>query len=279
MESPNHASNGSTHRSLPTEAVRILLLDDEPINLHLRATILQRHGYHCVPVANIEQAIPFFDVIDIAIFDYHLGSGEFGTEAATILRRRRPHVPILILSAELDRFLGGVEDIHLLKGHCSVDELLDALKSLEIKRHGYPAIVDARDFFYSRISTALGAGALVQIFDQNGIWQYCNDTAADYLQQPHDWFTGRCLFDEMPTLMRDWRDVIQSVCLTRETYVDRTHRGLLDSPRAEEQNLSWSVLAFPITLHDNRTGAVLTARVLERSQLHPSGPPAVSRST
>ena len=65
--------------------------------------------------------------------------------------------------------------------------------------------------------------------------------------------------------MRDWREVIQTVTLTRETYIDRTRRGLLSHPRPEEQNLTWSVLAFPITLHDNRSGVVLTARIIEKS--------------
>jgi hypothetical protein len=65
--------------------------------------------------------------------------------------------------------------------------------------------------------------------------------------------------------MRDWRDVLQTVSLTRETYIDRTRRGLLNMPRPEEQQYTWSVLAFPITLHDNRSGVVLTARILERS--------------
>ena len=63
--------------------------------------------------------------------------------------------------------------------------------------------------------------------------------------------------------MRDWRAVIQTVSLTRETYLDRTRRGLLSEPRPEEINLTWSVLAFPIMLHDNRNGVVLTARIIE----------------
>ena len=67
--------------------------------------------------------------------------------------------------------------------------------------------------------------------------------------------------------MRDWRDVIQAVSLTRETYIDRSHRGLLSQPRPNEQHYTWSVLAFPITLHDNRSGAVLTARILDK---HPA---------
>ena len=155
--------------------------------------------------------------------------------------------------------------MHLLKGYSSIDDLLSALSSLEAKRRGAPVVVDARDFYYSRISMAIGSDVLVQIFDAQGVWLYCNDAAADYLGQSRDWFPGRCVFDEMPTLMRDWREILQTVAHSRETYIDRTRRGLLTIPRANEQNLTWSVLAFPITLHDNRSGVVLTARILERS--------------
>ena len=65
--------------------------------------------------------------------------------------------------------------------------------------------------------------------------------------------------------MRDWSDVLTNVPRTRETYIDRTRRGLLSTPRQEEVDVTWSVLAFPITLHDNRSGVVLTARVLNSS--------------
>jgi two-component system, OmpR family, response regulator len=271
IEPPDNLSGASPRPQIKTiQPVRVLLLDDEPNNLHLRAAILRQHGYECVPAASIEEATELFNNIDIAVLDYHLGSGQFGTEVATLLRRRRPHVPIIILSATLDRFFGGVEDMHLLKGHSSVEDLLDALSSLEAKRRGAPVVVDARDFYYSRIARAIGSDVLVQIFDENGIWQHCNDAAAEFLQQTRDWFIGRSVFQEMPALLRDWRDVIQAVCLTRETYIDRTHRGLLNTSRPEEQNLTWSVLAFPITLHDNRSGMVLTARVIEKSSTRTS---------
>jgi two-component system, OmpR family, response regulator len=271
IEPPDNLSGASPRPQIKTiQPVRVLLLDDEPTNLHLRTAILRQHGYECVPAASIEEATELFNNIDIAVLDYHLGSGQFGTEVATLLRRRRPHVPIIILSATLDRFFGGVEDMHLLKGHSSVEDLLDALSSLEAKRRGAPVVVDARDFYYSRIARAIGSDVLVQIFDENGIWQHCNDAAAEYLQQTRDWFIGRSVFQEMPALLRDWHDVIQAVCLTRETYIDRTHRGLLNTSRPEEQNLTWSVLAFPITLHDNRSGMVLTARVIEKSSTRTS---------
>lgn len=265
MDDPPQTRSSNNTLSLIPPRVRVLLLDDEPNNLFLRSVILRKHGYQCVPASTIEEATELFNNIDIAVLDYHLGAGQFGTEVASLLRRRRPHVPIIILSATLDRYFGGAEDMHLLKGHSSVEDLLSALSSLEAKRRGSPVVVDARDFFYSRISLAIGSDVLVQIFDNRGIWLYCNDAAAEYLGQPRDWFPGRSPADEMSGLMRDWSEVIQTVSLTRETYIDRTRRGLLNTPKPDEQNVTWSVLAFPVTLHDSHTGVVLAARVLDRS--------------
>jgi len=265
MITPPETRNGDGTVSLSPPRVRVLLLDDEPDNLFLRATILRQHGYDCIPASSIEEATALFSNIDIAVLDYHLGAGQFGTEAATLLRRSRPHVPIIILSATLEHFFGGAEDMHLLKGHSSVEDILSALSALEAKRRGAPVVVDARDFFYSRIAMAIGSDVLVQIFDSRGVWLYCNDSVAAYLGQPRDWFPGRSPAAEMPTLMRDWSGIIETVSHTRETYIDRSRRGLLSVPKPDEQNTTWSVLAFPITLHDNGSGVVLTARILDRS--------------
>ena len=256
MTSPTTSSSSS---AVP---VRVLLLDDEPLNLLLRTAILHQHGYHCIPTATIDEATERFNETDIAVLDYHLGAGEFGTEAALLLRRQRPHVPIIILSATMEHYFGGVEDLHLLKGYSSVDDLLVALSSLSARRRGQSAVIDSRDFFYARLSLSIGADVLVQIFDQYGTWQFCNDAAAELLRQPRDWFPGHNPFDEMPTLLRDWRDVIHTVAITRETFIDRTSRGLLQQRANSEASVQWSVLAFPITLHDGRSGVVLTARVL-----------------
>ena len=64
------------------QPVRVLLLDDEPTNLHLRTAILRQHGYECIPASTIEEATELFNNIDIAVLDYHLGAGQFGTEVA-----------------------------------------------------------------------------------------------------------------------------------------------------------------------------------------------------
>jgi two-component system, OmpR family, response regulator len=250
---------------VPAPGVNVLLLDDDPVTLHLRGAILRQHGYASVTASSIEEANALLDQIDIAVLDYHLGAGQFGTEVAAKLRRRRPEVPIIIMSATLERHFGGVEDMHLLKGHSSVDDLLAALGSLEARRRGVPVVVDARDFFYSRIFLAIGPDVLVQILDAAGNWLHCNEAAADYLGHPREWFPSRNLFHEYPALDGDWPEVLRSVAETRETYIDRTRRGLFFLANPSGQAITWSVLAFPITLHDGRPGAVLTARILERN--------------
>jgi len=250
--------------------VRVLLLDDEPANLFLRAIILRQQGYEVVTAGSVEEAIAAFQEIDVAVLDYHLGEGRFGTDVAVSLREVRPSVPIIILSATLEYHFGGVEDMHLLKGYSSNDDLINALKSLEAKRRGEPVVVDAREFFYSRIALAIGSDVLIQILDGDGNWVYCNDTAAEYLGQDRHWFPDRNLYQELPTLFRDWRQVISDVASTRQTYIDRSRRGLLSFSDAHDPGEAWSVLAFPMTLHDGRDGVVLTARVLGHAPVFPA---------
>ncbi|HKE32204.1 MAG TPA: response regulator, partial [Candidatus Angelobacter sp.] len=122
--------------------IRVLLLDDRQDNLILRAAILRQNGYEAVTSSSVEDAETHLGNIDIAVLDYHLGAGKFGTEVAQSLRDKRPEVPIIILSATLERKFGGVEDMHLLKGYSSVDDLLAALHSFEAKRRGKPVVVD-----------------------------------------------------------------------------------------------------------------------------------------
>src|SRR5438309_6597819 len=158
--------------------IRVLLLDDREENLLLRSTIIRQHGYEAVTATSIEEAESKLNDIDIAVLDYHLGAGKFGTDVAETLREKRPHVPIIILSATLERRFGGIADMHLLKGYSSVDDLVAALRSFEAKRRGKPVVVDARDFYYSRISMAMGDDMVLQVMDREGTWEYVNDYLA-----------------------------------------------------------------------------------------------------
>ena len=244
--------------------ITVLLLDDREENLLVRSTILRQKGYHIVATASIQEAESKLTEIDIAVLDYHLGAGKFGTEVAQTLREKRPEVPIIILSATLERKFGGIADMHLLKGYSSVDDLVSALRSFEAKQRGHPVVVDARDFFYSRISMAMGDDVALEILDRNGDWQYVNDHFASLSERKRNWFPGKNLFEQYPELGEEFREIIRTVADTRETYIDRRgQRGVPHLPTTAAR-WSWNVLVFPLKLHDGRDGVVLAARLLER---------------
>src|SRR6267154_17895 len=243
--------------------IRVLLLDDQHDNLILRSAILRSNGYEAISSASVEEAETHLGEIDIAVLDYHLGAGKFGTEVADKLRRARPQGAIIILSATLERKFGGTEDMHLLKGYSSVDDMLTALRSFEAKRRGKPVVVDARDFYYSRISMAMGDDVVLEILDSEGNWQYVNDNFAELYEKKRVWFAGRNLFEEFKEMDGEWREIVRTVAESRETYIDRKFRGL---PHLPKQNARWvwNVLVFPLKLHDNSNGVVLCARVIEK---------------
>ncbi|HUR37085.1 MAG TPA: response regulator [Terriglobales bacterium] len=243
--------------------IRVLLLDDHADNLLMRAAILRQNGYEAISSSSIEEAEAKLHDIDIAVLDYHLGVGKFGTQVAATLREKRPHIPIIILSATLERKFGGVEDMHLLKGHSSINDMLAALRSFEAKRRGKPVVVDSRDFYYSRISMAMGDDVVLEVMDDEGNWEYVNDTFAKLYDKKRFWFIGKNLFETFPELRGDWHEIIQTVANTRETYLDRSFRGIPSLP-VKDSRWVWNVLVFPLKLHDERNGVVLSARILER---------------
>lgn len=262
-------SNTTTHTPLgpqvvPDKPIRVLLLDDREENLVLRSAILRQKGYSVVTSSSIEEAESKIQAIDIAVLDYHLGAGKFGTDVAETLRRKRPQVPIIILSATLERKFGGIADMHLLKGYSSVDDLVNALRTFEAKKRGRPVVVDARDFYYSRISMAMGDDIVLEILDREGVWQHVNDYFASMNGHKRAWFVGKNLFEQFPQLGEEWREILRTVADTRETYIDRRgFRGASHLPQ-ESPHWAWNVLIFPIKLHDDRDGAVLTARLIEK---------------
>jgi len=251
-------------QAVPDKPIRVLLLDDREENLVLRSAILRQKGYSVVTSSSIEEAESKIQGIDIAVLDYHLGAGKFGTDVAETLRRKRPQVPIIILSATLERKFGGIADMHLLKGYSSVDDLVNALRSFEAKKRGRPVVVDARDFYYSRISMAMGDDIVLEILNREGDWQYVNDYFASMNGHKRAWFVGKNLFEQFPQLSEEWREIVRTVADTRETYIDRRGFGGASHLPQESPHWTWNVLIFPIKLHDDRDGAVLTARLIEK---------------
>ena len=109
----------------------------------------------------------------------------------------------------------------------------------------------------------MGDDMVLEIMDREGTWEYVNDYLAAIYSRKRSWFVGKNMFEEFSELREHWAEIICTVADTRETYIDRGFRGLPHLPR-KGTRWTWNVLVFPIKLHDDRDGALLSARLIER---------------
>jgi len=243
----------------------VLLLNDKADSPLRLSRVLKKLGCFAVTVSCIEEAEAASHSIDVAVLPYHLASGRLGVDTVQKLRARRPEVPIIILSANLETHSWGPEDMQLLKGHSSGADLEEALRSLLSKQEVTSDTNRPQDLFYSRIDNAMGDEVVLLVLNNMGDLHYVNETCAELLEHPRDWFRGKNIFQEFPEMNSDWPTVIRTVADMRETYIHRSYRGMLKLPRKGE-DWGCSVLAFPIKLYNTESGVVLTARMLERKR-------------
>jgi CheY-like chemotaxis protein len=110
----------------------ILCVDDEPKGLQVRKMLLQRQGYRVLTANGGREALELFAANPVAavILDYSM-PGMDGSKVAAELKRLKPEVKILLLSAYLDlpqealRFV----DVRVIKGTSPIS-LLAALQQL-----------------------------------------------------------------------------------------------------------------------------------------------------
>src|SRR5205807_5781526 len=87
---------------------------------------------------------------------------------------------------------------------------------------------------------------VMEILDRDGNWLYVNEYFARLYEKKRAWFTGKNMFEEFPELGGEWKDIIRTVADTRETYVDRSFRGLPHLPTKSDR-WNWNILVFPLS--------------------------------
>jgi CheY-like chemotaxis protein len=85
------------------ESVRprtVLCVDDERIGLRVRKIMLESRGYTVLTANDGPEGLKVFEQnqVDVVILDYYM-PGLNGGDVASEMRRRRPSVPIVFLSA------------------------------------------------------------------------------------------------------------------------------------------------------------------------------------
>jgi CheY-like chemotaxis protein len=97
----------------------ILCVDDEVVGLRVRKILLERAGYRVLTAEDGSSGIELFATqpIDAVVLDYSM-PGMHGGEVARQMRRAKPSVPILLLSAYvgLPEEVRSLVDIYMTKG-------------------------------------------------------------------------------------------------------------------------------------------------------------------
>jgi len=115
---------------------RLVVVDDDNLLAEGLAGLLTDVGYEVTGVANeARQGIALVDQThpDVVVMDVRM-DGMSGTEAAGVLQRRHPDVPVVLLSAYSDEGIRkAARDVnvaaYLVKG-CSAGELLSTIGSV-----------------------------------------------------------------------------------------------------------------------------------------------------
>lgn len=115
------------------ECKKILCVDDEPTVLSMHKLLLESAGFYVLTALSGSQAIAIFESeeVDCVVMDYWM-AGMNGITAANIMKRIRPSIHIVFLSAynELPGETVGVADAWIKKGEVSPEGILSRLGSI-----------------------------------------------------------------------------------------------------------------------------------------------------
>ncbi len=115
----------------------ILCVDDEPVGLKVRKILLEREGYRVLTAPDGPSSLVLFEqeLIDVVVLDYSM-PGMHGGEVAGHMRRIKPRVPILLLSAYLGLpgEVTSLVDLYMTKGE-GAPVLLQKLENLLLRQH------------------------------------------------------------------------------------------------------------------------------------------------
>lgn len=110
----------------------ILCIDDEALGLQIRRTVLEHAGYRVLIAEDGPTGLTLFrgHSIDGVVLDYYMPDMDGGA-VAEAMRRERPDVPIMLLSAyiNLPPETVALVDVTLLKGEGPA-ELLEKLRRM-----------------------------------------------------------------------------------------------------------------------------------------------------
>ena len=121
--------------SAPVEALRVMVLEDDPAVRSATRLLLKVHGYDVLTAATIGEALEAVreQAIELLITDYHLCGGETGIQAITTLRALLgPQLKAVLVTGDLSAAAGLECDtrLRLLAKPIHAEQLIGAVQAL-----------------------------------------------------------------------------------------------------------------------------------------------------
>ncbi|MBV8675361.1 MAG: response regulator [Acidobacteriaceae bacterium] len=112
----------------------ILCIDDEALGLKIRKAVLEKEGYRVLTALDGSSGLTLFteEPVEGVILDYYM-PGMDGGKVAVAMRKQRPDVPILLLSAYVNLPVDVLEmvDFTVLKGEGPAELLVKVRRMLD----------------------------------------------------------------------------------------------------------------------------------------------------
>jgi CheY-like chemotaxis protein len=119
--------NGKLNMGTVTANPLILCIDDEALGLQIRKAVLEQEGYRVLTAVDGSGGLILFanEPVEGVILDYFM-PGMDGGQVAAAMRKQRPEVPILLLSAYVNLPAEVIQmvDFTVLKGEGPVELLM-----------------------------------------------------------------------------------------------------------------------------------------------------------
>jgi CheY-like chemotaxis protein len=125
-------SGGRTESERPANRATILCVDDEELQLQMRAALFEAAGFETLQARSANTALEIFRTrrIDAVVMDYWL-SGTNGTKVAEEMKRLHPRIPIVMLSGFSSLpGEGSVVDAWLRKAQVEPEALVNEVRRL-----------------------------------------------------------------------------------------------------------------------------------------------------
>ena len=117
-----------------TASPLILCIDDEALGLKIRKAVLEKEGYRVLTATDGSSGLILFkdEPVEGVILDYYM-PGMDGGQVAAAMRKHRPEIPILLLSAYLNlpADIVGLFDFTVLKGEGPAELLMKVRRMLQ----------------------------------------------------------------------------------------------------------------------------------------------------